>query len=254
MNKVHYTEKYLLDPSHKVTLNLVGMGGTGSLVLTHLARINEALTSQQHPGLHVTCWDDDTVSAANIGRQMFSPADLGENKAVLLVSRVNRFFGYSWEANPEIYTGQTWANITVTCVDTAAARIKIGDHLKAIKGAREPHYHPHYWLDMGNLATTGQVVLGSRFKIPQPKSEHKTAGKLKTVLEYFPGYRKIKEKDQGPSCSLAQAINRQDLFINSTLANFGAGMIWKLFREGMIRHQGCFVNLENSVVTPIPIK
>ena len=41
--RIHYTEQYLLTPQHKVTVNLVGLGGTGSQVLTALARMNEAL-------------------------------------------------------------------------------------------------------------------------------------------------------------------------------------------------------------------
>ena len=34
-------------------------------------------------------------------------------------------------------------------------------------------------------------------------------------------YAKIKENESGPSCSLAEALEKQDLFINSTLAHIG---------------------------------
>ena len=37
MKRVHYTDSYLLNPQHPVTVNLIGGGGTGSQVLTNLA-------------------------------------------------------------------------------------------------------------------------------------------------------------------------------------------------------------------------
>ena len=57
-----------------------------------------ALQALGHPGLHLTAFDPDTVTEANIGRQLFSETELGLNKATALVTRVNRFFGYAWEA------------------------------------------------------------------------------------------------------------------------------------------------------------
>lgn len=251
--KVHYTENYLLNPVHKITVHVVGAGGTGSQMITNLARINEALVAFGHPGLHVRCYDPDIVTEANIGRQLFSRADIGISKANVLVTRINRFFGYEWESHVKKYTGSENCNITITCVDTAATRLAIASKIhKAVKN-RDPHEMKLYWLDLGNTQKTGQVVLGTLRKIDQPKSEFQTAGELKTVEKKFPQLKKVKEKDQGPSCSLAEALNKQDLFINSTLAQFGAGIIWKLFREGMITHHGAYVNLESLRVNPITI-
>ena len=103
MKKIHFTDRYLLNPRHPVTVFVIGAGGTGSQVITNLARMSMALQALGHPGLHVTVFDPDTVSQANIGRQLFSETELGLNKAVSLVTRINRFFGYAWTAEPQCF-------------------------------------------------------------------------------------------------------------------------------------------------------
>lgn len=105
MKKVHFTENYLLNPHHPVTVFVIGAGGTGSQVITNLARMSMALRALGHPGLHVTVFDPDTVSTANIGRQLFSETELGLNKATALVTRINYFFGYSWSARSKTLSG-----------------------------------------------------------------------------------------------------------------------------------------------------
>lgn len=254
--RVHNIPQELKNPVHKITIDLIGLGGTGSQVLTNLARMNEALTGLGHPGFHVTAWDPDEVTTSNMGRQLFSPADVGQNKAIVLITRVNRFFGYEWEAKPSIYKSDRLSNIIITCVDSAKARLSINDKLfKEMKKGKwnEATDVGYYWLDIGNLQKTGQVILGTLQSILQPKSEQKIRRVLPTVVQKFPQLKKIKEENQGPSCSLAEALKKQDLFINSTLAQLGCNIIWKLFRDGMIKHHGCFVNLETMNVNPIPI-
>lgn len=272
--KYHYTESYLLNPTHQITVNLIGCGGTGTQVLSGLARLNEALLALNHPGLFVTVWDDDMVSPANVGRQLFSPADIGQNKAVLSVTRVNRFFGYEWQAQPRKFSAKyvkhntpgTSANITITCVDSAKARIEIAKILKPLR-SREPDERQYYWMDYGNLQKTGQVVLGTIGEIYQHKEKGAEghSGKnskyregveweLKNVVQLLPQIKKVREKNQGPSCSLAEALNKQDLFINSTLANLGLNLLWKLFREARISYHGCYLNLDTMSVNPIKIQ
>lgn len=255
MSAVHYTDAYLLNPQHKVTVNLIGVGGTGSHVLSCLARTNESLLALGHPGLHVRAWDPDIVTSANVARQMFYESDIGGNKAVVLITRINRSRGFDWEAYPEAFQEKR-ANIYISCVDSAAARLELRETIRKSPVNGEPHFKSKYWLDIGNLQKTGQVILGTApgIRISQPKSEYATTESLADVVKVFPQLRKIKEEDQGPSCSLAQALKRQDLFINSTLAQFGVDLIWKLFREGMIKYHGCFVNLDSFIVNPIRIK
>lgn len=41
--RYHYTDKYLLNPSHPVTVIMIGCGGTGCRVLTSLAMMDASL-------------------------------------------------------------------------------------------------------------------------------------------------------------------------------------------------------------------
>ena len=222
MKRVHYTDSYLMSPQHPVTVNLIGAGGTGSQVLTCLARLDTALRGLGHPGLFVTLYDPDTVTEANIGRQLFGPSDLGQNKAQCLVTRINNFFGNDWKAQADIYPAvlkdtrrDNLANITITCTDNIKSRIDLWNLLRALPQPTYCTYEtPLYWMDFGNTQTTGQVVLGTvPKKIKQPASKlYETVNSLKVITRMVK-YARVKETDSGPSCSLAEALERQDLFI-----------------------------------------
>ncbi len=254
--KYHFTHNYLLNPRHRITVALIGAGGTGSQLLPELARIDYALYKLGHPGLFVTVYDDDIVTEANIGRQLFSLSDIGLNKAVVLVDRVNSFFGLDWECRQERYPQMdfTTHNITMTCVDNVTSRISIGKRLRETEHRRfNDDQIPMYWIDFGNQTDRGQVVLGTFKSIPQPKSEKvEVVDTLPGVDEMF-DLSNVDEKDSGPSCSLAEALAKQDLFINSMLAQVGGNLLWKLITEGGICYQGAFVNLKAMNVNPIKL-
>lgn len=158
--KIHYTAKYLLDPGHPVTVNLVGCGGTGSHVLYYLAAIHCALIQLEHPGLYIRAFDPDQVDLPNIGRQQFTFADIGINKAVVLITRMNRYLGTGWDAYPVAYTGEEPANIIITCVDTVKARFEIGNALLTNRNSGHDDKKMFYWLDFGNSRFSGQVFMG----------------------------------------------------------------------------------------------
>lgn len=250
--KMHFTDAYLLNPTHPVTVNLAGCGGTGSQVLTALSRINHTLVALGHPGLHVTTFDPDHITEANLGRQLFSASDAGLNKAVVLTARLNRFFSTGWEAVPDFYKNEP-ANIVITCVDNVKSRMEIADGLlsQPDNDNRHDFEKPLYWLDFGNTQNAGQVILGTFGEIRQPQSKkYIPVGKLPCVTERF-DLTQVDEKDSGPSCSLAEAIEHQDLFINSTLANTGSKLLWKLFREGMTNQAGMFLNMDTMKMNPV---
>jgi PRTRC genetic system ThiF family protein len=239
-------------------------------MLGGLARLHTALRALGHPGLDVHVYDPDTVSPANLGRQLFSSADLGYNKAQVLVNRINCFFNVPWQAHPGKLTRQTgrhW-DFLIGCVDSAAARLEL-DRCTF-----------HYWLDLGNSAKFGQVILGeySSNRVPKrsrpealargfgrkltrkEQQEHQEwldwkASLLPNVLGVFPQLRrKRRQLDNTPSCSLAEALEKQDLFINQSVATFALQLLWQFIRQGGLDIHGYFINLETGRVTPLPIK
>ncbi|MGB3588914.1 MAG: ThiF family adenylyltransferase, partial [Tunicatimonas sp.] len=95
---IHFLPKALVQDREPISVCLIGVGGTGSQLLPQLARIHTTLQALGKQGLQITVYDGDTVSEANLARQLFTTGDVGANKAVLQVSRLNRFYGISWQA------------------------------------------------------------------------------------------------------------------------------------------------------------
>ncbi len=207
-------------------------------MLTHLCRIAQSFHRLGGSPINITVCDADTVSEANLGRQCFCEADIGRNKAIVLAQRASAFFGLSVEANAERMQSQTLINhrpsIVVGCVDRMHPRHEMNAYVTRTHTTRQP-----YWLDLGNTADSGQVVLGGNG--------------LPTVFDVLPQMKKMKDPKDIPSCSLAEALSKQDLFINSTVANFGGQIIWQLLRSGGLSHHGYFINLNSGVVRPLNI-
>ena len=109
-------------------------------------------------------------------------------------------------------------------------------------------------MDFGNSQTKGQVIIGTvREKVLQPSSQEYIPMPKMNVITEEVNYAKIKEKESGPSCSLAEALEKQNLFINSTLAHIGCDILWRMFKEGKTLYRGAYVNLETLKVTAIPV-
>lgn len=234
---------YLPDKFHRgeINLTLIGCGGNGAQMLMGLASLDTALAAISSRSLHVTVVDDDTVSEANLGRQPFYRCDLSNSKAHTLTERVNLAHGLDWKSvhgrAPDGFNldGQ---DIIITCVDTAAARRAIGVAIN--DGGRGPDY----WLDLGNRAMDGQFILG--------KLRGET--RLPTVLEYFPELADESVlEDDAPSCSVAEALERQSLFVNRVISSHALALLFDLLGRGSIGHAGCFINLATGQALPIPL-
>jgi len=239
----------------RVEIHLVGVGGNGAQMAACLARLDLAMRALGHPyGLHVTAFDGDRVSEANVGRQVYSSADVGQLKSIVTIHRLNQFYGLDWTAQPHRYehiTRDSRASLSpdllVSCVDTRGARRAIHERLFDGDG------RGCYWLDLGNSEATAQVVLGESVR----RSRHEQGTicpRLPCVTELFPELLDASvADDDAPSCSMRMSLASQGLFVNDVAVRFAAQLLYELFSSGRIRHHGVLINLDSKRCAPIDI-
>jgi PRTRC genetic system ThiF family protein len=236
----HALPKSLCRRGQPLRVLIIGAGGNGSAVLLGLPYLHQAMKVWGRAGgIHVILADGDLVSETNCVRQPFASADVGLNKAVVLINRVNLFWGLRWQAHPEHFHKDSLRNnsagphLIIGCVDTRAARQAI---LSAVTRANDSTV---YWLDLGNNASSGQYVLGQ----PLNAANRRSAVRLRTVAELYPEIADTEAgEDPLPSCSAAEALERQEPFINQVLATSALAMLARLFRYGTLTHHGAFYN------------
>ncbi|HEY0308121.1 MAG TPA: PRTRC system ThiF family protein [Acidobacteriaceae bacterium] len=235
-----------------VRVLVVGAGGTGSAIVMGLPYLDQAMRVWgRSRGLDVVMMDADVVSETNCVRQPFSASDIGQNKATVLINRINLFWGTKWSAIPNHFHAHSLErdpdklpDLLIGCVDTRAARKAIaGSFGRALRGTC-------YWLDLGNNAASGQYVLGQ----PLNARNRRKADRLRTVSELYP---EIVDADAGedplPSCSAVEALDRQEPFINQTLASSALAMLAQLFRYGKLSHHGAFFNARTGQMSALPV-
>lgn len=231
-----------------VKIAVIGAGGTGSQMVTGLARLHHALLAFGHPdGLDVVLFDDDTVSPINLLRQSFYPCDVGHYKAPTIINRVNMGFALDWKSSVSRITDDSNLgsfDIVIGCVDTRAAR-------KSIMAAGDGSYAPTYWLDCGNRLSDGQVCLGEFLNQKNMYSPNR----LPTIADLYPEMVDplLDQTDEIPSCSLAEALEKQSLFVNSSMTLWACNLLFEFFRYGKISFHGNFINLKSGRTNPLPI-
>ena len=225
---------------------LVGCGGTGSLIARHLARI---LWDMQQRGLQTPCVrfiDFDTVESKNVGRQLFSPQDVGSNKAVALMRR--------YTAIPEPVDVERhferggMGTLVIDAVDNHHARCQIAD-LSATT------------ISCGNFRDSGQVCIGNgqdRERVLHALDHAEdTFRTLPNAYLLFPQLLEP-EPDSEPdvqtlSCGDLVALGDQHLLINDVVANTAATYIYKLLHRQPIETFVSFIGLSPLTIRSIDI-
>ena len=132
---------------------VVGCGGTGSWVAEGLARILP-------PETRLLLVDHDTVEERNFSRQNYLPEELGAYKAEALAHRLARRYrrsvSYVVSSLEALQTGQRMPSLRgllIGCVDNPQARQALA--------ATVAHMFSSWWIDAGNGASFGQVLIGN---------------------------------------------------------------------------------------------
>ncbi len=228
-----------MDPRHRLSISVHGVGGTGSFLLSKLARLNVILQELNgYPGLHVTAYDGDKIEDHNYVRSTFSPADAGMPKATTIMTRINRYYGLKWVAHDRHFTREDEnTNIVFLCVDSLKARKEIIS-LLSLKGY---HNSLHlYTFDIGNEKSHGQIILSeSSANNPDIKDMSKMS------WDYFP----MTEDASSASCSMRESLSAQSVFINEWMAVLAAEMLKEFILSPVMPYNAIFTNLEDMNIS-----
>lgn len=257
LNKDSLNARTLILPvSKKTHLLLIGTGGTGSWLAPHIVRIAKLLTELQEE-VSVTFWDYDIVEAKNIYRQNFCSAETGMNKAAALAHRYGLAWGIPINVVEEPFASKhgalsaslgnfyRWDKnvIFVTCVDRNAARQEVAKVCKT---------YPAWWVDTGNLKTSGQVSVGRELfeKEPSPLRLPSVTTWAPPPSLQFPNIMRNTREDIQPidyknmSCAELALVDEQGISINHTIASAAASLLAKMLVTRDLRYHCAYVSLE----------
>lgn len=133
-------------------------------------------------------------------------------------------------------------DLIVTAVDRARVRAGIG---RLAHTLHSPACSPVLWLDTGNGAFDGQVVLGHW-------RARRADDWIPNVFQLYPELAGLDDQAQrAPSCSAAESLARQWLPMNRIVAGIAQNLLWMLFRQGRLDIHGAVINLASLSVHPL---
>lgn len=245
---------YLL-PAAPAAIILVGCGGTGSHIAQSLARL-----AVHAADVTLIFIDGDTVEAKNVGRQLFSRADIGKNKAQVLAGRFGLVFGQSITAIPEMATADLLRTVTprgrpilrllVGAVDNAAARREIAEATGGsdLGGG-------HLWIDAGNHEASGQVVVGkatTRAAMTGAVSLTGICTALPAPSLVYPDLL-VDQKRRRLDCAAAMIADEQSLMVNQMMAAIVAQYCYQIVVSRRLTTFETMVDLQSLTMRSTPI-
>ena len=228
----------LLPIYSQVSLVLVGCGGTGSWLAPALCRLARTL-SESGKLAEVTFIDPDCVEAVNVLRQNFCDAEVGFNKAQSLALRYSLSWGLEIGAIPKPFDPEMIAlrydtlTVLVGCVDNAAARQALSQCLPVSDSDCWSDASRLFWLDCGNHAAAGQVLLGTHRSVRLENYRFHELGCLRLPAPSLLHPELLvpqPEELDSPSLACEELAQRnvQSLGINQRVAAEAAGYLFEL--------------------------
>jgi len=220
LNKMHFF-RFRIPETFQIIV--VGAGGTGGYVIRDLCRLIQS--KQNSHNINLTIIDHDTVEDRNLLRQNFVMQDLGSPKAEVLAERYAAAFGIEVTSivekctkdmlrdiigNRTGYRGIRHPAIIIGCIDNNAARREIHNYI-ILNNSQFDSSNLISWIDSGNEAKSGQVVVGAPgewcdFYLP-------------FITQYYP---EMLDAAQDPkdtrSCAERAVQDIQNIFVNVTAA------------------------------------
>ncbi len=232
---------------------LVGCGGTGSWLAPHLVRLARFLHERRGMNVSLTLVDPDAVEKKNVFRQNFADAEIGAGKAELLALRYSAAWGHGVivqthaarfeKSMVQLEYGDL--GVIVGCVDNPDARKEIAQAMTADTNRRGLARLPRlWWLDCGNGADTGQVLLGAArsarelryafpctpdqgfcVNLPAPDLQHPE------LLERQDAASRTPKAEPTVSCAELALTSDQSPSINSLVANLASSYLWRMLTD-----------------------
>ena len=200
--------------------------------------------------------DHDHVEEKNIFRQNFCAAEIGTNKAIALAQR----YGHAWgipiaaidqrfdraiatksDFAPSYNDQQT--TVFITCVDNNTARREV---------AKLCESWPIWWIDTGNIKTSGQVSVGRELfeKEPSPLRLPSVTTWAPPPSLQFPNIMRNVKEDAQPidytnmSCAELALVDEQGISINHSIASAAASLLAKMLVTKDLRYHCAYVSLD----------
>lgn len=230
---------------------LVGVGGTGGILARNLCRIlwDMARRKRQIPTL--TIIDPDRVALHNVGRQQFTPADVGGYKAEILAKRFSYALGLEvrWMNAPFAVQHAGSDVLLLGAVDNHLARREL------VKACEQFHI---CYIDAGNEHQTGQVVLGNCGDEARIRARNHD-GRIRwlphvgrifpQILEPEPTF----EPSPPLSCADLTASGDQHLLVNDAVATVAAHYAYKLLHQQPLASHLTYLDMDGMNVRSQPI-
>ena len=239
------------DPHGQIQrIAIVGCGGTGSQVARSVARMLYDMQQSRQQTPRLLLIDPDTVEMKNVGRQLFTPADVGQFKAQVLMQRFNLALGLDAVVIPEAVNVEKHlperGNLVIGCVDNHLARRELAKAEGTV------------WIDAGNHASSGQVVIGNT---SDADLLQRNLTPLHGIYRYLPNaarvFPQLLEPDDTPqpqaSCAENVVANTQDLLINDWLAIVVSQYVYKLLHRQPITSHMTYISADSMGVRSVAI-